>query len=128
MMPLCLLFRGFGQSRNQRAAILEHGPGSDLRVASHEVEHYVDILRDVFEALMPVVDHVVGTERADEFETGPRSSDKGSSALCLGKLHRQMADSASARMNQHALTLCESTVVEQTLPGGQCSERYRCRY
>ena len=46
-------------------------------------------------------------------------------AIGVGKLHRQVADTAGTGQDQHPLPRLEGTVFKQSLPGGEARQRQR---
>ncbi|MDR3386165.1 MAG: hypothetical protein P4L92_03865 [Rudaea sp.] len=113
--------RRFGERRNERAAFRNHIPRARLRLAADLVQYQIGLRHEVLDMLMAIIDHVIGTQRADKLDAVLRRGDKYLSALFL----REMADAAGPRVNQHALAALEAAVIKESLPGCQRCERHR---
>ena len=54
---------------DEHSAALEHAPGSRLRLSAQRIEHHVDVVHLLFEALALVVDDRIDPERSQVIET-----------------------------------------------------------
>ncbi|WNC95140.1 hypothetical protein RI103_33365 [Paraburkholderia sp. FT54] len=70
---------------------------------------------------------MVGAERADESDCVAGRGGEYFGTLFFSELHGKMSDAAGASMNQHAFTGLQATVIEKSLPCGQCRQRHGTR-
>ena len=91
--------------------------------AADGVQHDVHVAERLGEVDAAVVDDLVGAEAPDEVVLGGarRAGDVG--AASLGDLDRQVADAASARVDQDSVTGPTWAVSTRALPGGETGER-----
>src|SRR5215472_11716659 len=123
------LGRWLGQCRDQYSALAQHPPRTILGLARDQVEDHVDVAHHVLEALLLVVEDLIGTQIASECDVLLRRGCNDLGAPGLGKLHGEVTDAARPTVDQHALALLESAIAEKALPGGEPGERHRrgCR-
>ena len=89
--------------RKQNTALFQYRPGTLLRFAADQVEYKIDIARHVFEILFRVVDRFVHPELAQQFLVFSRRRREHVRAFPLRQLHGNVANTAAAAVNQHAL-------------------------
>jgi hypothetical protein len=78
-------------------------PGSFERLSTDRVERHVDVSDLVFEALSPVIDHVIGAELADEPGMVRGGGCRDMRAAPASKLDGKRAHAAGGAVYQHAL-------------------------
>ena len=92
-------------------------------VPTHRLQHQIDVADLGGKIARGVVDDLVGAERADEIEFCRAGGGDDIGAARLGDLHRQVADAAGRRMDQHALARLQAAMADKALPGGQSGQR-----
>ena len=98
--------------RQKDPTFLQHLPRTLLRIAADWIEHDVDFPRDVFEALLGVIDRLVHTELAQQVLIFSRGRRENVRAFPFCELDGEMTDSAAAGVNQHALAWLQLRGVE----------------
>lgn len=86
--------RGLSQSRNQNSALLQDLPRALLRLAPNEVVDHVDLADFVLEALLLVIDDLIGAEFVGEVDVLARDSCCDTRSLGFRELDREMTDAA----------------------------------
>ena len=90
------------------ATRLQDAPGPRQCPATHRVENDVDLAHCVFKRTGLVVDHLGGTQAADEIEIMCRSGGNDVRSVQSRKLHCEGTDSAGATMNEHTFAPARS--------------------
>src|SRR5262249_44830033 len=97
-----------------------------LGVAADGVQHEVYVPYDVFESMLLVVHHFVGSQILQEFVIPGGGSSNHTGALPLCQLHCIYSHSARGRMYQHALLRFKYASVQDRLPGCKGSQGNSC--
>ena len=96
-------------------------------VAADRVDHDVQAAQHLGEVGLPVVDDLVGAERADQLVLGRARRADHVRPERLRDLDRDMPDAAGGGVDQHALPGLHARDLGQRLPGGEADERQRRR-
>src|SRR5580704_13219854 len=128
MVPRGCFLRYRLGGRDKMAAFLQDEERPPLRIATDQVENYIDLLsQDLLELLLSIVDYPAGSDGLDVrlIVTACHTNDSGARVRC--QLHSIGTHSAGTRVDQDSLSFFEVTVCEDTLPSSLGGHRHGCR-
>jgi len=116
------LLRRLLSNRYESATRAQHGRRSLEPVSTYSIEDKINGLNGVLESSFCVIDNLIGSELPDILDIISRCGSDDMGSALPSELDGLASHDAGRAVDQHSLTCFQIAVVEEGLPGSECSE------